>query len=385
LTIQIITSSYPSDPTDATSTAGLFVRDFALGLVRQGHKVILMTLARKEYYVGDPGITIIPLPWKGGDQELASLDFKSPINWLFIIHFLLSGCHKAVKTARHFCVDKTLCMWVVPSGILGWWAKKRTKIPYDVWALGSDIWNISKIMLGKAVLRSIILNANLAFADGFWLCNDVERLSGRKCIYLASSRKLPPPEADFPNLTPEHCKHFLFVGRYHLNKGPDVLIEAITRIAKTKIGNTRFHIFGYGKLKDLLVLKIKKYNLYPYVNLNDIIEAQQLSNYLSKCDFIIIPSRIESIPVILSDALQRSVTPIVSDVGDMGVLVKKYNAGYVFPSEQPDALADLIEKALDIDKDFYLHGIQELAGMFDIDNSCKAWFQENGQLRRGGI
>ena len=51
--------------------------------------------------------------------------------------------------------------------------------------------------------------------------------------------------------------------------------------------------------------------------------------FFNNVTVLILPSRIESIPVILSDALQLDCNLIVTDVGDMGPLVRSYRAGMV--------------------------------------------------------
>jgi glycosyltransferase involved in cell wall biosynthesis len=61
-------------------------------------------------------------------------------------------------------------------------------------------------------------------------------------------------------------------------------------------------------------------------------------SYLSACDCVVIPSRMESIPVILSDALQMGKPLIVSDVGDMGELLRRIPAGIVVSPNDSKAL-----------------------------------------------
>ena len=79
MNIHIITSSYPATPQDPSGTMGLFVRQFAIELATMGHGVIVQPVARKEIYRADPGITIVPTPWRGGDQELASMNLMNPV------------------------------------------------------------------------------------------------------------------------------------------------------------------------------------------------------------------------------------------------------------------------------------------------------------------
>src|SRR5210317_1602735 len=148
MNIHIITSSYPAYPGDPSGTMGLFVRQFALELAAMGHNVVVQPVARKNEYIPDPGITIVPTPWKGGDQELASMSLMSPKNWWYFLLLFINGIKNTIAINNKYKIDTTLCMLVVPSGIFGIAGKLRHKTPYDVWILGSDIWKVRKIPFG---------------------------------------------------------------------------------------------------------------------------------------------------------------------------------------------------------------------------------------------
>ena len=376
--ILIITSSYPSHRDDATSAAGLFVRDFALELVRRGHIVLVITAGRKKKYYADDGITILPLSWLGGDHELASLSFLNPLSWLVALHFLWNGCRKTAQISRTYAVERSLCMWIVPAGVLGWWAKRKTKAPYDAWALGSDVWKIRRIPFGAWIIKKIVRSSSNVYADGVRLQREVEAISSRNCRFLASSRRLPQPTPQLAPLEPEDRLHFLFVGRYHPNKGPDILIDAVAKLPLIVQQKIRIHMFGYGVLRDELDSRVRQLRLEGIVRIQDVIVAQELSNYLSRCHYVVIPSRIESIPVALSDAAQRTVPLIVSDAGDMGDLVGGYQAGLVFQNGNSKDLAETLAEAVRCDRSMFFNGIRSLSTKFDIGVTCKSWLDDIG-------
>jgi hypothetical protein len=217
--IQIITSSYPAWPDDPSGTSGLFVRAFALELQRQGHMVVIQPVARKDHYRADDGLTIVPLPWRGGDQELASLNMYSPLNWINVLSFFARARRKVIEAHGEYRIDRTLCMWAVPSGLLGYWMKKAVKRPYDVWALGSDIWRTIGIpLLGRVLLKRIFDSADRVFADGIELAQDVEKIARRPCEFLPSSRLLPTLQSGNMRFRDTEHVNLLFVGRYHHRK-----------------------------------------------------------------------------------------------------------------------------------------------------------------------
>ena len=346
MNIHIITSSYPASPEDPSGTMGLFVRQFAIEFAALGHTVVVQPVARKKAYRPEPGFAIVPMPWKGGDQELASMDLKSPKNWWIFLHLFISGIHNTIQINNKYNIDRTLCMLAVPAGIFGLAGKLRKNIPYDVWALGSDIWKIRKIpVLGKMLLKIVIKNADRVFSDGTQLCAHVQDLTGVPCDFLHSSRKLPPPKERLFLSGPASLRHFLFVGRYHVNKGPDLLIKAIGCLPQDIQESIRVHMFGLGPMESELKGMISEMRLERYIHLHGPIKAQEFSNYLNSVSFLVIPSRIESIPVVFSDAIQLGTPVVAMPVGDLGALIKEFECGLLADEVSAEALASAIKEA----------------------------------------
>ena len=103
------------------------------------------------------------------------------------------------------------------------------------------------------------------------------------------------------------------------------------------------------------------------------IQAQELSNYLASVSFLVIPSRIESIPVIFSDALQRG-TPVVSTpVGDLAQLVGEPGCGIVAENLSPEALAGALKLAVAADGACYAASTASAYARFDIRKSVAQW------------
>lgn len=377
MNILIITSSYPAYPEDPTGTAGLFIRDFALELTRLGHKVIIAPVQRKPTYQADPELTIEPIPWRGQDQELASMNFFNPANWWIFFKFFQEGTTFLFKTIQKYQINKVLCCWVIPCGLFGYWIKKKLNISYDTWALGSDIWKIRKIpMVGPFLIRKVVTHATHSFADGVELLKDVEHISGIKTQFLPSSRKLPAPEHHLPDLKPLGRIHLLFVGRYHPNKGPDLLLEAMSLLPEDIKSKVFLHMFGVGPMENALKEMITSLNLKDIVSLNGTIEAQEFSNYLKRVSFLIIPSRIESIPVVFTDALQIG-TPVVSTlVGDLKSLIHEHHCGFVSESTDPRDIAKALSKAVSFKEIDFEKGIKDTYRRFDIKQTVETWLNK---------
>ena len=371
--ILLLTSSYPMSKNDAKAAAGLFVKDFAHELSKEMDVSVITQMKAHQHMDrsmhADFGIEVIRFSWAGVNRPLSTLRFSK--DFPLILSVMLNGIRTSLKIARTKKFDVILALWAIPSGLWALVLKWIYKTPYIVWCLGSDIWDYgSKPIIGK-VLRVILRQSCMLFADGFQLKDAVETLSGRKCLFLPSSRLMNADPAVKADLAPDKM-NYLFIGRYHYNKGPDILIEAIATLDPLIKKQVYFHFFGGGPLEIRLKKMIKMYDLEDVISLKGYIEQKEAAAYLKGCDALVIPSRIESIPVILSDAMQMDCPVLVSDVGDMGKIVRMYNAGIIFPSHSPEKLAKAIENSF-YEKENYAEGRKKLVTMFDLSRTVKTF------------
>ena len=371
--ICIITSSYPLNPNDGQAAAGFFVRDFALALSGAGHNVYILTQSREGYIEDNEELNIIRYEWTKEGRPLSTLNLLNPFDLLKIFLLLKGGEKDLIRLIRAQKIDFCLSMWAVPSGYLAYRAYEKLGIPYAVWILGSDIWTYGKNPLFKTLLKNILDNAKKLFADGRELAKRAEEISRNNCTFLASSRVLSDPQAKIS--IDETKTNFLFIGRYHKHKGIDVLIEAINLIPRELMRKMYFYIFGGGPLEKAIKAKAHQYHLEDFVSLGGFIDYKEASAYLSFCSCLIIPSRIESIPIILSDGLQMNIPLIVTDAGDMGKLVKRYAAGIVVKPQDPGELKDAIIKFSSNDKNRYSQGINDLRKIFDIQGNARFFLE----------
>jgi len=288
----------------------------------------------------------------------------------------ISGIISSVAFIKKNKIDFCLAMWAVPSGLFALFAKILLKIPYSVWVLGSDIWEFQNYPLGKLVLKKVFKNAKNLFADGMQLVRDVENISSGKCKFLVSGRilELTTRDIEYSKFDPSKI-NFICIARYHENKGVDMLIDAISLLSEEEKKKSLFHIFGGGPLENKIKEQVKKLGLQDNTFVNNYLDAEYVYSYLIKSDFAIIPSRIESIPSILSDSMQAKKPVLVTNVGDMGTLVRKFKVGFV-TEPNPEGLKEGIDFAIKSNKEnlqtFY-QGIEALKNYLDIKSSVKVF------------
>ena len=366
--LALITSSFPASPEDSKN-AGVFVRDVARQLARLGHEVTVITPMRVQAQ-GEP-YAVSSFPWPGTETSLTHI---TPRGWrnLFRLGMLLaSGVAHTLMTLRRNRTQYVIAMWAVPSGLLALAARRLLGTPYSVWVLGSDIWEIDTYPLGRPLVKRVLAGADQVYADGRQLASDVEGISGRPCTYLPASRSLPEtmtvhrPEAD-----PSY-RHLLAVARYHPHKGLDVLVDALGLLSAEDSELLRVHIFGDGPQRAELEVRIADRGLAGWVSLGSSLNSSELAGWMSVATALVIPSRIDSVPLIVLDAAQHSCPVIATDVGDLGAVVSEYGLGVVVPAEDPPALASAIAAAVAGDIAYDRGGAARVVRDFSVDASCR--------------
>ena len=128
-------------------------------------------------------------------------------------------------------------------------------------------------------------------------------------------------------------------------------------------------------MKSTLVDFINAHQLNHCVTIDDGICAKALADELSRADFLIIPSRIESIPVIFSDALQMGTPVIATPVGDLQQLIAEHQCGVLADDCTSESLARAIEKACSCVKEDFAAGTKKLSRRFQVSETVQQWLE----------
>lgn len=130
------------------------------------------------------------------------------------------------------------------------------------------------------------------------------------------------------------------IGLINRRKGQDVFIRAIELLPENMKRNVRIDFIGK-YLEPVVNLKEanRKYN----INYIKELSQNELQIYYRKLDVLVCPSRDDPMPVVVTQAMQNSVTCIVSDeVGQSEYIVDGEN-GYVFESENSEELSEKLK------------------------------------------
>jgi len=368
--ICILTSSYPINRQDYIQAP--FLLDFVKILMERGHRVFIYTQnrkGRKEAVIN--GVEVKWFNWRMSSKRIVDLSPFNPLdilNILSLIHNGRSGLPKFIEEQR---IDVCLALWIIPNGYFAYCAHKKIGVPYSVWMLGSDVNKYGGYPVVRGIMKEIIVHATSIFANGFKLSQKVERLFHRECHFLATTRKLPDVEED-AKIDSSRGYNFLFVGRLTKVKGVDILIRGVKLLRKDAL-EMRLWIVGDGPLRNYIKREIFKENLAENIVLLGAISDEELVSLYRKCNCVIIPSRSESNPLVLSEALNFGKDLIVSDVGDMGYLAREYGIAEVIPPEDPFVLKEVMKKMIlgevKMDREKYKDKYARLKQLFNIQMS----------------
>ena len=366
--ILLVTTSYP-DIGEGKAAAGVFVRDFARALAVAGLTVEVVAPASISGQSEEKGVTetrfAVPrLP-------LSLLSPGHVQDWPAILTTLAQGRQAVSAACAQNRPDHILALWALPSGAWAQHAARRFGIGYSTWALGSDIWSLGKIPLVRQYLGRVMRSAQHRFADGFKLSNDVEAISGCSCEFLASSRDFGAASSRLVSPAPPY--RLAFLGRWHENKGIDLLLDALETLSGqdwSGISSVKLH--GGGPLeaqvreRALALQRIgRPIEVGGYLDLDG---ARELFEWT---DYVLLPSRIESIPVVFSDAMQARRPIIATPVGDLPQLIQLPGCGLLTHGINADAIAQSIKQAVRLDATSFAEGIAQAVRDFDVNTSVR--------------
>ena len=340
-TLLLITTSFPITR-DGSEAAGAFVADIASELAeRLPLRVVAPGLREETERIGAIDV------WRFAStgKPLSLLSPAKPWHWPDIVASLLSLRRQTLRAGADGRIGHSLALWVIPSGWAAAALKRRSGTPYSIWALGSDIWSLGRIPFISHALARVCRGAEHAYADGFQLSDDAEKIAGRVFRFLPSTRKLvvvrERPVASRPPL------RLLFLGRWHRNKGLDILLDALALLDdESWSAIEEIHIAGGGPLRDLVATRVNDLvQCRRPVRISGFLGHDEALSALSRADRLLLPSRIESIPVIFSDAMKAGLPVISTPVGDLPRLVVD-GVGAIADDVSATAFAMAIKRSL---------------------------------------
>ncbi len=112
----------------------------------------------------------------------------------------------------------------------------------------------------------------------------------------------------------ENIISFLCIGSYSKMKGQDLLVDAICDLPKDVLSRCRFDFYGDKNISDEYVLgKLNSIKMDGYnISINDSLPHNELMSILSTADYLIVPSRMDSMSAVSGEAMMLGVPVLLS-------------------------------------------------------------------------
>ena len=218
----------------------------------------------------------------------------------------------------------------------------------------------------RSYLRSVLRKAERCYADGLQLAEEVTRISDAPCEFMPSARCLPK---DARKVVADARPYRLaFLGRWHRNKGIDILLDSLRQLSAddwSRVSEVR--IYGGGPLESDVAHAVRELqSLGRPISVGGYLNSAEAAELIAWTDYLALPSRVESIPVIFSDAAQIGRPLVATPVGDLPRLFEKREFGILADDATVNAYTDALHQALCVRPAQFQSQLAEFAKEFDI-------------------
>jgi len=313
----------------------------------------------------------------GTTAPVGSWNLLNPLSWIRLARFMRNGRTMGKRLCAGNTYHHILALWALPSGHFAQTLSRRFHVPYSVWCLGSDIYTWARRPLIRGRIAGILTGASHVFADGEDLCRRIRSWLEIDAIFLPSFRPLegleglePPPPTESPR--------FLYLGRLHRDKGIFELLMAFAHVRMALLHATLRYVGDGPEKRKLETLAAEMHLLRPDdLEANSVLVGGAVSHEgvvraLHECDWVVIPTRSDSIPLVFTEAVQAMRPVIGTDAGDLGTLIRRFGLGHVSPSAESRDLASTMIRAVH-DPVFDLRGRAKLLQLFDPRRSAQSF------------
>jgi glycosyltransferase involved in cell wall biosynthesis len=298
------------------------------------------------YRLAPERFTIRPLPWY---SDLPGLCLRSPV----LLPRIVQRLNRWLPAW-----DMVMACGVHPISVLALHMARRHRIPAQLWVRGDAAADVERKYHGlrrlaglgiTSLVTASIPNRTPVISIGR---DDYPFLARLGRLHVAFDSKFGAEDvAAGPRTPPLDAGAFriLYVGRISAEKGLEVLIEAMERLAERYRGGVTLTLVGcdffgsaYG---DAFRARVSASAVASIVTLQGYVPyGPALWRIYDAHDALVLPSFTEGFPQVLLEAMARGTPVVASAVGGVPRLVRDGENGLLIAPGRPDALADAMAR-----------------------------------------
>lgn len=138
---------------------------------------------------------------------------------------------------------------------------------------------------------------------------------------------------------------FLVASHLRESKGIQDLIEAVSKLPQELKTKTLIDVYGEGPYKPELEMLISKYHLQEHLFLKG--SSPELKKIYAQYDYLLQPTHMECFSLSILESLAANVPVITTPVGGNEEVITHGKNGYIFETENTDALKEVIQQLLE--------------------------------------
>jgi len=264
---------------------------------------------------------------KSGDLELEFQNESIPYVRSIELYFKDDFFETALSRSKAVIVVSAIM-----SDFVDEWKKIGTPIVW--WLHESDSWcyenrtlplsdNIFYYGGGKRVIEKVgIINSDIAIKELLYCIPD----DSTRFISHGGDKKV-----------------FAAIGSINKRKAADIFIEAISKMDRAIVSNCEFYFIGVGD-KDFVEHLQQKVCDYPQVHFMGSISLSELDAFYCNIDFLVCVSRDDPMPIVVTEAMKKSIPCIISNMVGQSAFFDDYEFGSVIRNEDVENLVEVLEK-----------------------------------------
>lgn len=310
------------------------------GYVDAGHKVTLITAwfeGLQEHEILN-GVEIFRVKSKRKHKEHCS--FQE------MLSYITKACPLAGKLAKREKYDVCHVFFGIPSGVIGYWLKKRYRLPYIIRFGGGDVPGFQERfkyvykIIGPFV-KSIWKNAAALVANSEGLRQFAKNFYSKKAIDIIYNGV--DTEKFYPDITKRNSEqiNLLFVSRLIERKGLQFIIPGLKEIQKATDKRVRLTIVGDGPYRETLEGLVKQNGVENMVVFEGQKDKKELLPYYQAGDIFVFPSKREGMPNAVLEAMACGLPIIMAPCEGSQELIE--GNGMIVPAdEMGETLKDVV-------------------------------------------
>ncbi len=337
--------------------------EIAKGYTKLGHDVGVVTMGFKglpEKEIKD-GIEIYRVKCLRSKKEICH-----PWEQLTYLISAKMFLRKHMKNNKY---DICHCHFIIPTGVLALWLKKKFGLKYIVTSHGSDVLGYNKRFKKLYPFlvkpwKKIIKNANIITTPSKYLQDEIKKITTQgKFIVI-------PNGIDKNKFKPlKKQKRILVVARLFENKGVQDILDALKGI-NLKEKAWKVDIVGDGPYRKVLENKVEVNGLGKVVKFHGWIDnnSKEMKELYGKASIFVSASWFENMSIVLLEAIASGCKIIASNVGGNPEVVPKKNLFEV------KNIKELKKKIEDVMRGGFVR--VKLNEKFNWDNVVKEYIRE---------